>query len=61
MQKEIDYTRLTASLNIKIGEHGKLKFDKSIFNSPQEKELYIVAKSVLTNSIILPNSALRQL
>lgn len=37
---------------------GKLEFSKSIFNSPQEQELYLSAKSHFTDEIILPNIAL---
>jgi hypothetical protein len=58
IQNKIDTDRLSANLNIKIGEHGKLQFDKSIFNSPQEKELFLAARKVLPNSILLPNTAL---
>jgi hypothetical protein len=35
-----------------------LVFAKEIFNSPQEKELFLAAKKVLPNSILLPNIAL---
>lgn len=60
IQNKIDIDQLSANLNIKIGEHGNLQFDKDIFNgSPQEKELYLAAKKVLNDSIILPNTALR--
>lgn len=59
IQKKIDNERLGANLNIKIGEQGNLKFDKDIFNgSPQEKELYLSAKKLLIDSILLPNTAL---
>jgi uncharacterized protein DUF2726 len=59
IQNKIDTDRISANLNVKIGEHGKLKFDKDIFNgSPQEKELYLAAKKVLPESILLPNTAL---
>ncbi len=59
IQKKIDIERLGANLNIKVGEHGNLQFDKDIFNgSPQEKELYLAAKNILTDSILLPNTAL---
>jgi hypothetical protein len=59
IQKKIETERLGANLNIKMGEHGNLQFEKDIFNgSPQEKELYLAAKRVLTNSILLPNTAL---
>lgn len=57
-QKKIDTTRLAANLNVKVGEHGNLQFDKDIFNSPQEKELYLAAKNILADSILLPNTAL---
>lgn len=59
IQKEIDTVRLGANLNIKVGQHGNLQFDKDIFNgSPQEKELYLAAKNILSDSILLPNTAL---
>jgi very-short-patch-repair endonuclease len=59
IQKKIDIERLGANLNVKVGEHGNLQFDKDIFNgSPQEKELYLAAKNILTDSILLPNTAL---
>ncbi|WP_439483979.1 DUF2726 domain-containing protein [Cyclobacterium plantarum] len=58
-QKKIDTERISANLNIKVGKHGKLQFDKDIFNnSPQEKELYLAAKKVLPDLILLPNTAL---
>lgn len=59
IQKKIDAERLSANLNIRIGEQGYLKFDKDIFNnSPPEKELYLAAKKLLNDSILLPNTAL---
>jgi len=59
IQRKTDIEQLGAYLNVKIGEHGNLQFDKDIFNgSPQEKELYLAAKKVLTDSILLPNTAL---
>ncbi|MFW6351313.1 MAG: DUF2726 domain-containing protein, partial [Bacteroidota bacterium] len=58
-QSTIDKNRISANLNIKIGKNGLLKFDKEIFNdSPQEKELFLAAKKILPNSILLPNTAL---
>ncbi|MDE3236668.1 MAG: DUF2726 domain-containing protein [Bacteroidota bacterium] len=59
IQVEIDTRRLGGNLNIRVGESGRLQFDKDIFNdSPQEKELYLAAKSVLPDMILLPNTAL---
>ncbi len=58
VQSQIDTNRISANLNIKVGEHGKLVFDKEIFNSPQEKELFLAARKILPNSIVLPNIAL---
>ena len=59
IQKRIVINQLGANLSIKVGEHGELKFDKDIFNgSPQEKELYFAAKNLLTDHILLPNTAL---
>jgi len=57
-QKRIDNQRLSASLDINVGESGCLVFEKSIFNSPQEKELFLAAQNVLPDSILLPNTAL---
>jgi len=58
-QNEIDNIRLSSNLNIRVGEHGNLKFDKDIFNgSLQEKELFLAAQKVLPESILLPNTAL---
>ncbi len=58
-QKKIDTARVAANLHVKVGEHGNLQFDKDIFNgSPQEKELYLAAKNILADSILLPNTAL---
>jgi len=54
----IDRNMLGAKLKIKVGEHGKLTFDKEIFNYPQEKELFIAARKVLPKFILLPNTAL---
>lgn len=56
--EKIEKTILASNLNVKIGESGKLDFSKSIFNSPQEKELYFASKRILKNEIILPNIAL---
>lgn len=56
--EKIDKTILASKLNVKIGESGELDFSKSIFNSPQEEELYLASKRVLKNEIILPNIAL---
>ncbi|MFM7023631.1 MAG: hypothetical protein ACKOXB_11710 [Flavobacteriales bacterium] len=59
VQSKIETELIGANLNVKVGEHGKLLFDKDIFNgSPQEKELYLSAKKVLPDSILLPNTAL---
>jgi len=58
VQSKIDTNRLSANLNIKVGEHGKLVFDKEIFNSPQEKELFLAARKILPKFILLPNIAL---
>ena len=55
---EIEKTILAANLNIKIGNTGKLDFSKSIFNSPQEEELFFSAKSFLKQEILLPNISL---
>ena len=55
---KIEKTIFASNLNVKIGTSGELDFSKSIFNSPQEKELYFASKRVLTNEIILPNIAL---
>lgn len=57
-QETIDRNILSANLNVKVGSVGKLEFSKSIFNSPQEQELYLSAKSYFTDEIILPNIAL---
>jgi hypothetical protein len=56
--EKIEKTILASNLNIKVGDAGELDFSKSIFNSPQEKELYFAAKKILPNEIILPNVAL---
>ncbi len=59
IQKRIDTERLGAHLEIKVGEHGNLLFDKNIFNdSPQEKELFLAARRMIPKSILLPNTAL---
>ncbi len=58
IQSNIDTNRISANLNIKVGKHGKLVFDKEIFNSPQEKELFLAARKVLPSLILLPNIAL---
>lgn len=55
---QIETTKISANLNIKIGETGKLLFQKEIFNSPQEKELYLAALNSLNDVILLPNAAL---
>lgn len=57
-QNEIDNNVLSSNLNIRIGEHGELKFDRDIFKSPPEKELFLAAQKVLPGSILLPNTAL---
>lgn len=49
---------LASNLGVKIGSNGELDFSKSIFNSPQEEELYLAAKNVLKNVLLLPNIAL---
>lgn len=56
--EKIKETILASYLNIKIGEPGELDFSKSIFNSPQEQELYLASKRILKNEILLPNIAL---
>ncbi len=58
IQSKIETTRISANLNIKVGEHAEIVFQKEIFNSPQEIELFIAAKKVLPISILLPNIAL---
>ncbi len=55
---KIEKTILASNLNVKVGASGELDFSKSIFNSPQEKELYLASKRILKNEIILPNIAL---
>lgn len=57
-QHEIEKTVIAANLDIKIGITGELDFSKSIFNSPQEEELFFSAKSFLTEEILLPNISL---
>ena len=54
----ISNTIIGANLDIKVGETGKLQFQKEIFNSPQEKELYLAAIKILPSEIVLPNVAL---
>jgi hypothetical protein len=56
--EQIEKTILASNLDIKIGVSGELDFSKSIFNSPQEQELYVSSKRILKNEIILPNIAL---
>jgi len=56
--EKIEKTILASNLNVEIGSSGELDFSKSIFNSPQEKELYLASKRILKNEIILPNIAL---
>ncbi|SMC71318.1 DUF2726 domain-containing protein [Cellulophaga tyrosinoxydans] len=56
--EKIEKTILASNLNVKIGASGKLDFSKSIFNSPQEKELYLASRRILKSEIILPNIAL---
>ena len=56
--EKIESTILASNLKVNIRKSGELDFSKSIFNSPQEKELYLAAKRVLKNEIILPNIAL---
>src|SRR5690606_3317397 len=51
-------TILAANLDVKIGATGNLDFSKSIFNSPQEKELFLAAKNTLSREILLPNISL---
>lgn len=58
IQDRIDNDRISGNLNIKVGIHGKPLFEKEIFNSPQEKELFLAAKKILSSSILLPNTAL---
>ena len=59
IQETIDKNRISANLNVKIGDKGQLRFDKEIFNdSPQERELFFAASKVCPNSILLPNTAL---
>jgi len=55
---EIEKTLLASNLDVKIGESGKIDFSKSIFNSPQEKELYLASKRIIKEVIIIPNIAL---
>lgn len=57
-KEQVEKTVLGANLNIKVGAAGKLDFSKSIFNSPQEEELFFLAKSFLNQEIILPNISL---
>lgn len=57
-QHEIDKTVIAANLDIKIGIKGELDFSKSIFNSPQEEELFFSAKLFLKDEILLPNVSL---
>lgn len=57
-EHEIEKTIIAANLDIKIGVSGKLDFSKSIFNSPQEEELFFSAKSFLKEEILLPNISL---
>jgi very-short-patch-repair endonuclease len=56
--EKIEKTILASNLDVKIGSSGELDFSKSIFNSPQEKELYLASKRILQNELILPNIAL---
>ncbi len=58
IQTKIDANILSANLNIKLGDQGVLVFDKEIFNSPQEKELYFAAKNIFPEYVLLPNISL---
>jgi very-short-patch-repair endonuclease len=58
LTEKIEKTLLASNLNVKIGTSGNLDFSKSIFNSPQEKELYLASKRILKDEILLPNIAL---
>jgi hypothetical protein len=42
-QEKIGIIRLSRNLKVKVGTHGELQFDKEIFISPQERELYRAA------------------
>lgn len=57
-QQEIEKTIIAANLDIKVGITGELDFSKSIFNSPQEEELFFSAKLFLNDEILLPNVSL---
>lgn len=56
--EKIEKVILASNLNVNIGKTGGLDFSKTIFNSPQEKELFLASKRILNNEIILPNIAL---
>jgi hypothetical protein len=57
-KSEIEKNTLTHNLQIEIRASGSSDFSKSIFNAPQEKELYLAARKVLKDELILPNIAL---
>lgn len=57
-KSKIEQSLIGANLNVKIGSTGDATFSKSIFNSPQEKELYLAAIEVFPEAIMLPNVAL---
>lgn len=57
-KEEIYKSRLSSNLDVKIGSFDKLDFSKSIFNSPQEEELYSSAKKIFPEDLVLPNLAL---
>lgn len=55
---EINKLKLSSNLDVKVTSSGQLKFSKSVFNSPQEKELYLSAKKILIDELVIPNLAL---
>lgn len=57
-QDMVNSSRVRGSFTVKEGVGKGSAYQKSIFNSPQEKELFFAAKKAFPDSILLPNTAL---
>ncbi len=58
MDKVVNNTIISASLDIKIGKAGELVYSKKITNSPQEEELFRIANELLASKFVYPNVSL---
>jgi hypothetical protein len=56
--RAISNTTIAANLHVRVGAKGEIIYSKKITNSPQEEELFVIARKLFPNKLVYPNIAL---